>query len=51
MGDRISVTIFHQDELKTLSATLTKPRPIRYEIVHCDNISDLQKQNLSGWLS
>ncbi len=50
-GDRISVTIFHQDELKTLSATLTKPRPIRYEIVHCDNISDLQKQNLSGWLS
>ncbi len=50
-GNLISVTIFHQDELKTLSATLTKPRPIRYEIVHCDNISDLQKQNLSGWLS
>ena len=50
-GDRISVTIFHQDELKTLSVTLTEPRPIRYEIVHCDNLSDLQQQNLSGWLS
>ena len=50
-GDRISVTIFHQDELKTLSATLTEPQPSRYEIVHCDNISDLQQQNLSGWLS
>ena len=50
-GNRISVTIFHQDELKTLSATLTEPQPIRYEIVHCDKISDLQQQNLSGWLS
>ena len=50
-GDLISVTIFHQDELKTLSATLTEPQPSRYEIVHCDNISDLQQQNLSGWLS
>ena len=50
-GDRISVTIFHQDELKTSLATLTEPQPSRYEIVHCDNISDLQQQNLSGWLS
>ena len=50
-GDRISVTIFHQDELKTLSATLTEPRPIRYEIVQYDNLSDTQQQNLSGWLS
>ncbi|MEM9275772.1 MAG: M61 family metallopeptidase [Cyanobacteria bacterium P01_F01_bin.143] len=50
-GDRILVTIFHQDELKTLSATLTEPRPIRYEIVQCDNLNDLQKQNLSEWLS
>ena len=49
-GDRISVTIFHQDELKTLSATLAEPRPIRYEIVQDHNLSDLQQQNLSGWL-
>ncbi|ELS02220.1 putative protease with the C-terminal PDZ domain [Xenococcus sp. PCC 7305] len=49
-GDRISVTIFHQDELITFPVKLTEPRAVRYEIVQCDNLSEQQKHNLAGWL-
>ena len=49
-GDRVIVTFFHQDELQTSSVTLAEPRPIRYELVQYDNLSELQKQNLLGWL-
>ncbi|AFZ35899.1 peptidase M61 domain protein [Stanieria cyanosphaera PCC 7437] len=50
VGDIIQVTVFAQDELKTLSITLAQPQPTRYEIVRMENISEVQQQNLSGWL-
>ncbi|BAU66403.1 peptidase M61 domain protein [Stanieria sp. NIES-3757] len=50
VGDIIQVTVFDQDELKTLSLTLAQPQPTRYEIVRMENISEVQQQNLSGWL-
>ena len=46
----ISVTVFHQDELKTFSVTLGKPQPSRYEVVEMENPSLLQQENLRGWL-
>ena len=48
--DTIAVTFFHQDELITVKTTLAKPQPSRYEVVQLENLSDIQKQNLSGWL-
>jgi predicted metalloprotease with PDZ domain len=50
VGDIIQVTVFHQDELRTLSVQLASPQPSRYEIVRIENPSNLQKQNLVGWL-
>ena len=49
-GEIISLTVFHQDELKTFSVTLGKPQPSRYEVVSVDKPSTLQQQNLTGWL-
>jgi predicted metalloprotease with PDZ domain len=49
-GDTIQVTVFHQDELKTLPVTLGKPQSNRYEIAIQDDLSEGQKQNLTGWL-
>ncbi len=46
----VSVTVFHQDELKTLSVTLGKPQPSRYEVMEIENPSPLQQENLRGWL-
>lgn len=46
----VSVTLFHQDELKTFSVTLGKPQPSRYEVVQIDNPSPRQQENLKGWL-
>ena len=51
VGDTIQVTIFHQDELKTLPVQLAQPQPSRYEIVRIENASSVQQQNLSAWLS
>ncbi|MGP0128965.1 MAG: M61 family metallopeptidase [cyanobacterium endosymbiont of Rhopalodia musculus] len=49
-GDIISITVFHQDQLKTLSITLADPQPSRYEVIRIDHPSDSQKQNLIDWL-
>ncbi|WP_019508614.1 M61 family metallopeptidase [Pleurocapsa sp. PCC 7319] len=49
-NDRIQVTVFHQDELKTIPITLAPPEPSRYEVVIKDNLSEVQRQNLVGWL-
>ncbi|ACB50963.1 Peptidase M61, glycyl monoaminopeptidase [Crocosphaera subtropica ATCC 51142] len=46
----VSVTVFHQDELRTFSITLGKPQPSRYEVVQIENPSPLQQDNLTGWL-
>ena len=48
--DTIEVTIFHQDELMTLPVTLAKPQSNRYEIAIKDNLSQVQQENLTGWL-
>ena len=50
IDDIIQVTVFHQDELKTLPVTLAQPKPSRYELVVKDNLSATQQQNLSTWL-
>jgi predicted metalloprotease with PDZ domain len=50
VDDIIQITVFHQDELKTLSVTLAQPQPTRYEIVRIEYVSDTQQQNLSRWL-
>lgn len=49
-GDIIQLTVFHQDELRTLPVTLGTPRPNRYQIVPVENASNLQQQNFAGWL-
>ncbi|MBW4574443.1 MAG: M61 family metallopeptidase [Aphanothece sp. CMT-3BRIN-NPC111] len=50
VGDRIHITVFHQDELRTCLVTLESPRPSRYQIVAVENPSDTQKQNFAGWI-
>jgi predicted metalloprotease with PDZ domain len=50
VGDVIHISVFHQDELKTLPVILDKSPPNRYEILRQERLSDLQQQNLSGWL-
>ena len=48
--DTIEVTVFHLDELKTLSVTLAPSQSNRYEVAIKDNLSPTQQQNLTGWL-
>ena len=48
--DTIEVTLFHQDELKTLPVTLAKPQSNRYELAVKKDLSQMQQQNLVGWL-
>ena len=50
VGDTVQITVFHQDELKTLPIQLGKPQPSKYEMVVIDNPSATQQQNLSAWL-
>lgn len=49
-GDTIELTVFHQDELRTLPVKLEEPRPSCYEIVQIKNLTNAQKQNYNGWL-
>ena len=49
-GDIVSVTVFHQDELRTCRVTLAPPRPTRYSIVPVEHPTAIQKQNFTGWL-
>jgi len=51
VGETINLSIFHQDELRTLPVTLGKPRPSRYQLVAVENPTTAQKQNFTGWLS
>jgi predicted metalloprotease with PDZ domain len=48
--DIIQVTVFHQDELRTLPITLNTPRIGKYQLKLIDNLSTTQQQNFSGWL-
>ncbi|MEL6441776.1 MAG: M61 family metallopeptidase [Cyanobacteria bacterium J06621_8] len=49
-GDMIQVTVFHQDELKTLPVTLAKPQTNSYKLAIKDNLSSEEQANLVGWL-
>ncbi|XTZ09834.1 MAG: PDZ domain-containing protein, partial [cyanobacterium endosymbiont of Rhopalodia yunnanensis] len=49
-GDTISITVFHQDQLKTLSVILADSQPSCYEVIRIDHPSSSQKQNLMDWL-
>lgn len=49
-GDTLSLTYFHQDELRTTSLTLTAPRPTGYQLVPVEHPSKTQRQNFEGWL-
>ncbi|MGF1588833.1 MAG: M61 family metallopeptidase [Pleurocapsa sp.] len=48
--DTIEVTVFHQDELKNLPVVLAQSQSNRYELAVKDNLSQVQQQNLTGWL-
>jgi predicted metalloprotease with PDZ domain len=50
IGDTIQLSVFHQDELRTVPVTLGTPRPSRYKVVLVENPSNVQKQNFIGWL-
>jgi predicted metalloprotease with PDZ domain len=49
-GDIIQITVFHQDELRTVSVALAPPQPSRYEVVFLPDCAKTQTQNLAGWL-
>jgi predicted metalloprotease with PDZ domain len=50
VGETIQLSVFHQEELRTLPVTLGAPRPSRYQIVPIENSTQAQQQNFSGWL-
>lgn len=49
-NDTIQVTIFHQEELRTLAVTLAAPLPSRYQVLPVECPNSTQKQNYQGWL-
>ncbi|HEY9640631.1 MAG TPA: PDZ domain-containing protein, partial [Coleofasciculaceae cyanobacterium] len=49
-GDRVTFTLFHQDELRTCAVTLGAPRPTSYQLVALDHPSPTQQENFQGWL-
>ncbi|PIG91222.1 M61 family metallopeptidase [Gloeocapsopsis sp. IPPAS B-1203] len=49
--DKIQVSVFHQDELRTYDVTLAEPRPNKYQIVPVDHPSATQQQNFQAWLA
>lgn len=49
-NDTIEVTVFHQDELRTYSVTLSTPHPTKFQIVPVHNPDPSQKENSAGWL-
>jgi predicted metalloprotease with PDZ domain len=49
-NDTIQVTVFHQDELRTYSITLTSPHPTRYQVKPVEHPNSTQQKNFAGWL-
>lgn len=49
-GDKISITVFHQDELLTHTIILDSPQPSGYQITSIEEPSEEQKELLFGWL-
>lgn len=48
--DTIQITVFRNDELKTLSVTLAKPQSNSYKLAIKDDLSPEQQHNLLGWM-
>jgi predicted metalloprotease with PDZ domain len=48
--DTIEITLFHQDELRSLPVTLAAPRATRYYVMPVNNPSKVQQEKLQGWL-
>ena len=49
-SDSISVSLFHQDQLRTVSVILGEPRPNTYKVVPVKNPTIQQSNNFQGWL-
>lgn len=49
-GSKIQITVFHQEQLRTVEAVLTQPRPTTYNIIPIQNPTATQQNNLKGWL-
>jgi predicted metalloprotease with PDZ domain len=49
-GERLQITVFHQDQLQTHTVILATPRPSRYQIVLIAQPSPGQRQNCENWL-
>ena len=49
-GSTIDLSIFHQDELRTVAVTLADPHPNSYKLVAVEKPSKVQEQNFTGWL-
>lgn len=49
-GDKIDLTLFHQDQLRTVRVELASPQPSGYEIVPLKEPSQQQRENYQGWL-
>lgn len=49
-GDSIEVTVFHQDELRTVPVILESGRPARFTVVPVENRTPEQETKFAGWL-
>jgi predicted metalloprotease with PDZ domain len=50
-GDTIQVSVFHEEQLKTVAVKLAPPQPTRYELSLIKNPSPQQKELFEGWFS
>lgn len=50
VGDRLTLSYFHQDELRHADLTLAPPQPTRYDLVAIAEVSPEQERRLAGWL-
>jgi len=49
-GDKIELTFFHQDELRTCSVTLAEPPTLQYKLLPVEHPSAAQQRNFQAWL-
>ncbi|MDX2099927.1 MAG: M61 family metallopeptidase [Leptolyngbyaceae cyanobacterium bins.59] len=49
-GQAVTLTLFHQDELRTLTVTLATPAATAYQVVRVEQPTAAQEENFLGWL-
>ncbi|MBW4663458.1 MAG: M61 family metallopeptidase [Chroococcus sp. CMT-3BRIN-NPC107] len=49
-GDKIEVTVFHQEQLRQYQVTLAAPRPSSYQVKSVKNPTEQQQQNFAGYV-